>query len=130
MRSQQEFLVQQCKEPINGLLYTAGFHYSMIRFCAMHTVHLGIGLFANGGAFFELLKVRYFPGQDQAERFRVAFAMFKNFIKQHNIRCSQPQFKSWMFMSNGDEYCFFTAKVSRLTHAAVEFGYTGVGRAS
>ena len=78
MRSQQEFLVQQCKEPINRLLYAAGFHYSMIRFCAMHTVHLGIGLFANGGAFFELLKVNYFPGRDQAERFRAAFAMFKN----------------------------------------------------
>ena len=117
IRTQEQFLRQQLGSPVNSIVYIARFHYSMIRFDCMHCVQLGIGLFANGGCFHELLKIQeWWPGPDQASRFRMAYASFKQFLKESNQwECSQPCFKPYMLVSkSGDEFCYFAAKVSCL----------------
>ena len=112
VRTQAEFLTEQLQEPINSLVYVAGFHYSMLRFCSMHVVQLGTGLHANGGGMWELLKVGHFQGRDRHAQFRAAFRSFREFLNAHKIVCSQPQFKTWMLVNTGEEYCFFVAKAS------------------
>ena len=112
--SQRDFVLTQLGHPLNTLTLVAGWHYTQIRFCSMHSVQLGIGLFSNGGAFFELLAVGWFEGADQAAKFRWAFASFKKFLKDRKLQCSQPVFKPWMFVTTGQDYCFFGSKARRL----------------
>ena len=116
VRSHKEFLLEQVGDPINAMIYIKGFHMSFLRFCSMHTINLGIGLFANGGAIFELMKVGHFEGTDLHSRFRAAFRSFKGFLRANGVECSQPVFKPWMFISTGTEYCFFASKVTYLNH--------------
>ena len=111
VRTHREFLLEELGSPLNMLVYTARFHYAMIKFDSMHTVNLGCGLHANGSAWFELLKVNWFGQGDRHLLFRNAFRNFKHFTKSHRIETSQPVFKPWMLVTTGDEYCFFTTKV-------------------
>ena len=111
IRSNRQFLLEEMGEPTNMLVYVAKFDYSIIKWDAMHTVNLGCGLFANGGCWFELLKVQWFGNGDKATQFRTAFRMFKRFLQRHNILSSQPVFKPWMLVMTGEEYCFFASKV-------------------
>ena len=111
-RTHLEFISTQLGEPWNALVMTAGWHFRFIRWCSMHVVNLGIGLFANGGAWHELAKIGWFEGTDAAARFRTGFSSFKAFLKCNKIECSQPVFKPWMFVASGDEYCFFGAKAT------------------
>ena len=61
---------------------------------------------------FELFKVGWFHGDDKASKLRHAFLRFKQFIRKHKIDCSQPPFKSFMYVTNGEEYCYFGSKAS------------------
>ena len=110
IRSHAEFLAQQLNEPINSLCYTAKFHYHFLRFCSVHTVQLGIAQFCHGGCLHELYKAGWYQGEDKAEKLRRAFLRFKEFIRKHKIECSQPPFKSYMFVTSGEEYCYFGSK--------------------
>ena len=112
IRSHQQFLLEEVGEPINSLLFVARFDYTMIKYDAMHSVNLGCGLHANGGAFYELMKVFWWGRVDQGSVFRNAYRSFKDFLRRFNIQCSQPQFKTWMLVSKGDDYCFFASKAS------------------
>ena len=112
VRTHRDFLLGELGEPYNGLIYVKGFHYSMIRFDSMHSVNLGTGLFTNGGAFFELFKLNWFRGDDQAAQWRAAYTSFKAFLEKHKIQCSQPQFRAWMLVRRGEEYCYFASKAS------------------
>ena len=112
IRTHAEFLAEQLNEPINSLIYTARFDYRFIRFCSVHTIQLGIAQFCHGGCFFELFKVGWFPGDDKASKMRHAFIRFKEFIRKHKIECSQPPFKSYMYVTSGEEYCYFGSKAS------------------
>ena len=78
----------------------------------MHTVNLGCGLFTNGGGLFELLKIAWFPGDTEAQRWRAADQSFRSFLRKHKIVCSQPALKSWMLVLRGEEYCYFATKAS------------------
>ena len=111
VRSHREFLLEELGSPINMLIFTAKFHYQMIKFDSMHTVNLGCGLHANGSAWFELLKLSWFGQGDRGQLFRNAFRSFKNFTRSHQIPTSQPVFKPWMLVMSGEEYCFFATKV-------------------
>ena len=110
-RSHLEFLTHIMSSRGCPLIYVKGFHYSMIRWCSMHSVQLGAGLFLNGGCFHELMQIQWFPGNTQAERYRNAFRKFKAFINRHKIKCSQPTFKVWMYVATGEESCTFRSKV-------------------
>ncbi|CAE7240393.1 ppk25 [Symbiodinium sp. CCMP2456] len=112
MRTHAQFLAEQLNEPINSLCYTARFHYHLIRFCSVHTVQLGIAQFCHGGCLYELFQVQWFRGDDKASKLRHAFICFKDFIRKHKIQCSQPPFKSYMYVTSGEEYCFFGSKAS------------------
>ena len=112
IRTHAEFLAEQLNEPINSLIYTARFDYRFIRFCSVHTIQLGIAQFCHGGCFFELFKVGWFPGDDKASKMRHAFIRFKEFSRKHKIECSQPPFKSYMYVTSGEEYCYFGSKAS------------------
>ena len=112
IRTNKEFLNESIGEPLNALILTAGFHYSFLRFDSMHSVNLGCGLFTNGSALFELLKVGWFPGVNSAARWRVADQVFRSFLQKHKITCSQPTFKSWMLVLRGEDYCYFATKAS------------------
>ena len=113
LRTHRQFLLEELGEPYNGLIFVKGFHYTMLRFDSMHTINLGTGLFANGGAFFQLFKLNCFAGQDKAAQWRAAYTSFKQFLKMHKIRCSQPQFKAWMLVLRGEDYCYFASKAFR-----------------
>ncbi|CAE7566096.1 ppk25, partial [Symbiodinium sp. CCMP2456] len=110
IRTHREFLNESIGEPLNALILTAGFHYSMLRFDSMHSVNLGCGLFTNGGALFELFKIGWFPGDSDAAQWRAADQNFRCFLQKHKIACSQPAFKSWMLVLRGEEYCYFATK--------------------
>ena len=112
VRSHRQFLLQQVGEPINALIFVKGFHMTFLRFCSMHTINLGVGLFTNGGAMYELMKVGHFAGTDATGRFRTAFKCFKDFVKAQGIQFSQPCFKPWMLINSGGEYCYFTSKAA------------------
>ena len=114
-RTHREFLLEEVGDPINSLVYVAGFHYRMLRMDSMHTINLGCGLFANGGAMYEMLKVNHFGAGDKAAVFRTAFRCFKAFTKAQGIECSQPVFKPWFLVSRGqgEEFCYFASKVPR-----------------
>ena len=111
MRSNRQFLLEELGDPVNMLVYVAKFHYTIIKWDAMHAVNLGCGLFANGGAWFELLKIQWFGNNDKPTQFRIAYRMFKRFLQRNNIVSSQPMFKTWMLVMTGEEYCFFASKV-------------------
>ena len=111
IRSQREFLLQIMNSEGCNLIFVKGFHYSMIRWCSMHSIQLGVGLFLNGGCWHELVKVQHFEGNSVADRFREAYRKFKIFCKTHKIECSQPCFKPWMYVSSGEESCTFRSKV-------------------
>ena len=111
MRTNRQFLLEEVLEPVNMLVYVAKFHYTILKWDSMHSVNLGCGLFANGGAMFELLKINWFGHGDRHLQFRKAYRMFKQFLKLHKIDSSQPLFKPWMLITTGEEYCFFVAKV-------------------
>ena len=110
-RSHQEFLMEEIGYPINALIYTAKFHYTMIKYDSMHSVNLGCGLHANGSAFHELLKIRWWAQGERAVQFRSAFRSFREFVKRHHVESSQPVFKPWMLVTGGEEYCYFATKV-------------------
>ena len=110
IRSHREFLLEELGEPFNGLIYVKDFHFSMIRWDPMHTVNLGCGLFANGGAFHELFKVDWFLGPDKIAQWRAAYTAFRAFCRTHKVECSQPVFKPWMLITCGEEYCWFASK--------------------
>ena len=110
-RTHLEFLNEVMSTRGCNLIYVAGFHYAMIRWCSMHSVQLGVGLFCNGGCFYELMKMGWFSGNTPAERYRSAFRKFKSFINSHGVECSQPTFKPWMYVSSGEESCTFRSKV-------------------
>ena len=93
----------------NALLYAIGVDFRMIRWCLMN---IGMSLFANGGAFHELLCHGHFPGDTDPEKFRNAFQSFTAWRKHHRIRCSQPLFKPYMRVTKGEEFCFFQSKDS------------------
>ena len=113
VRSHATFLNEIMGEPACSLIYIKGFHYGLIKWCAMHSVQLGVGLFLNGGCFYELLKINWFPGDNVACRFRSAYEKFKLFLRSNNIYdCSQPCFKPWMLVSNSEESCTLRSKVS------------------
>ena len=114
IRTHREFLLEELGEPNNGLIYVKGFHYVMLKFDSMHTVNLGTGLFTNGSALFELFKLNWFPGPDKAAQWRAAYVSFKTFLAKHKIQCSQPQFRSWMLVLRGEEYCYFSSKAFSL----------------
>ena len=111
-RSHAEFLTEQLNAPINSLVYTARFHYGFIRFCSVHAVNLGIALFCHGSVLFELFKLNWFAGIDKGSMLRHAFISFKEFCKKHKIQCSQPPFKSYMYVTTGEEYCYLGTKAS------------------
>ena len=94
----------------NPILYAIGFDYRSIRWCSMHAVNLGIGLHANGGCFHELLAQGYFPGETETIRFSNAFREFRTWCRSNQISCSQSMFKPYMFVTKGDEYCYFQTK--------------------
>ena len=110
-RTHRQFLLEELGEPTNMLVYTAKFHFTVIKWDTMHSVNLGAGLHANGGAWFELLKIKWFGEGDKNLVFRSAFRLFKRFLARNKIQCSQPVFKPWMLVTSGEEYCFFTSKV-------------------
>ena len=110
IRSHREFLLEEIGEPFNGLIFVKGFEYSMLRFDMMHTVNLGCGLFANGGAFYELFKIHWFPGADKHAQWRAAYASFREFTRMYKVQCSQPVFKPWMLITRGEEYAWFSTK--------------------
>ncbi|CAE7815160.1 ppk25 [Symbiodinium sp. CCMP2456] len=112
IRTHAQFVQEQLNEPINSLLYTAKFHYSFIRFCSVHTVQLGIAQFCHGGVLWELSRLEWFGGNDKASMLRNAFISFKEFTRKHKIQCSQPPFKSYMYVTSGEEYCYLGTKAS------------------
>ena len=112
MRSHAQFLAEEVGEPVNFLIYVAGFNVHMIRFDPMHTVNLGCGLFSNGSGFYELLKLGWFGAGSKADKFSEAYTRFRSFTRRHKIECSQPQFKPWMLVNGVEEYCFLASKAT------------------
>ena len=110
-RTNQQFLLEEMGDPANMLVYTAKFHFTILKWDTMHSINLGAGLHANGGAWFELLKIKWFGEGDKNIVFRSAFRLFKRFLTRNKIQCSQPVFKPWMLATGGEEYCFFASKV-------------------
>lgn len=45
---------------VNPLVFTSGWRPSMLKYCVMHTLHLGILHHVNGGAFLTLKDYGYF----------------------------------------------------------------------
>ena len=119
IRSHRVFLTEILGSSACSLIYIKGFHYSMIRWCAMHAIQLGAGLFNNGGCFYELMKVSWFPGGTVADRYRNAFRDFKDFCSRHKIKCGQPIFKPWMYVSSGEESCTFRSKDPRSEYGSM-----------
>ena len=112
LRSHAQFLAEEIGEPLNCLIYVAGFNMNMIRFDTMHTVNLGCGLFSNGSGFYELMKLGWFAGSSKPEKFIDAYRKFRSFTRKHKIDCSQPQFKPWMLVNGVEEYCFLASKAT------------------
>ena len=110
IRSHQKFLSDIMAPHGCGLIYCKGFHYTIIRWCSMHSVQLGAGLFLNGGCFFELMKISWWGGGSAATCYRAAYRSFKKFLTDHKIQCSQPIFKPYMYVSTGEESCTFRSK--------------------
>ena len=75
-------------------------------------MNLGIALFCHGSVLFELFKLNWFAGIDKGSMLRHAFISFKEFCKKHKIQCSQPPFKSYMYVTTGEEYCYLGTKAS------------------
>ena len=115
IRSHATFINEIMSSPGCNLIFVRKFHYSMIRWCSMHCVQLGVAQFLNGGCWFELTKVSWFPGQSETERFRGAYRKFKTFLRLHKIKQrSQPVFKPWMYVSTGEESCTLRAKAPKI----------------
>ena len=118
-RTHAAFIQEQLPQdrPCNTLCYNFGFDYKCIRLCTMHVCNLGIGLFANGGAFHELLEHQVFDGETMTEKFLRAYRMFKTWCSTNNISCSQSTFKPYMLVtSKGEDYCFFQTKDPNLQY--------------
>ena len=111
VRTNRQFLLEEISDPLNMLVYVAKFHYTVLKWDYMHSVNLGCGLHANGGAWFELLKVNWFGNGEKHVQFRNGYRKFKQFLKVNNVESSQPLFKPWMLITTGEEYCFFASKV-------------------
>ena len=58
------FCFQFRKGFINPLAFTVGFHPTLIRYCLMHTLHLGLAHFCNGGALLCLMSFGYFSNSE------------------------------------------------------------------
>eukprot|EP00439_Symbiodinium_sp_Y106_P030684 s922_g3.t1 len=111
-RSHRDFMLTMLGEPLNSLVYVAGFHFRLIKFDTMHCTNLGIGQFTNGGAFKELLKINFWPGSDNTAKFREGYKSFKAFLAAQHLSCSQPLFKPFMLVLTGEDYGLFASKVS------------------
>ena len=112
-RSHLTFLTEIMGSSGCHLIFVKKFQYSMLRWCSMHAVQLGVGLFLNGGCIYELMQREWFTGNTVADQYRDAYKSFKKFLKEHRIVCSQPAFKPWMYVSSGEESCTFRSKVLR-----------------
>ena len=112
LRSHAQFLAEEVGEPLNSLIYVAGFNVHMIKFDTMHTVNLGCGLFSNGSGLHELLKLGWFGGGNKASKLSTAYTRFRAFTGRYRIECSQPQFKPWMLVNGVEEYCFLASKAT------------------
>ena len=77
------------------LILLRRFDVSMIQWCLLHTLHIGLLFTANGGALSFLLEELGMwspPGADFRLRLRTAHAEFKAWLKRHHIPCSQRPF--------------------------------------
>ena len=109
-RSQREFLLTMLGEPMNRLVYVAGFHHRLVKFDTMHAASLGVGQFTNGSALKQLLDIKHFSGADTTAMFREAYRSFKAFLADHKLQCSQPLFRPWMLILSGEDYGLFASK--------------------
>lgn len=107
-----EFLEKRIPErgvcPFIGIRH---FHPSMIRWCMMHVVHLGLLFVCNGSAMNLLLRFGWFGGDESTTGMKLArvYKRFKEWTAEHKIECSQPPFSEKMiFKKNSD--VLFTAK--------------------
>ena len=120
VRTQEAFLLESLSlPPACSLIYTAGWHYSMVRWCSMHVVQLGVGLHTLGSGIRELLDVAHFSDGRPlagscavAESFKRMTSKFKLFCRAHSLEHSQPPFKPYMLIQTAEDFCFLHAKAT------------------
>lgn len=95
----------------NAILWTAGFDWSMLRGCSMHTVQLGCGLDTNGSVLRTLIDFGKYGPPPLSNQMSVAWGHFKDWRRANKVQCSQPAFKAWMLVSNSDDMCLLKSKV-------------------
>ena len=110
-RTHATFLSDLMNDDGCNLMYIRKFNFRMLRWCSMHSIQLGCGLFLNGGCWYELQKVGWFPGTTAHEQCRSAYRSFKSWLKTNKVECTQPAFKPWMFVCNAEESCSLRSKV-------------------
>ncbi|CAK9091262.1 Uncharacterized protein SCF082_LOCUS42995 [Durusdinium trenchii] len=90
---------------ISPLVGLKGFHPSIIRWCLMHALHLGLLYTANGGTMNLLVKCCYWAPADEPTRVHLhrAYIDFKTWCVRKRINCSQPAFKeNLLYLKTGD----------------------------
>ena len=94
--SDSQFMTQCVGRPLCPLACVAGFRPQMVRFCYMHSVHLGICQFVNASGVYELIKYGYLGGNPNAT------------LSDH-LDCLPRRLNSWCAMSNirQDLFLFF-----------------------
>ncbi|CAK8995261.1 Uncharacterized protein SCF082_LOCUS4272 [Durusdinium trenchii] len=106
-----QFIARRLKEnQLCPLLRLEGFDPSIIKFCSMHALNLGLLFSCNAGALLLLCEdLTHFGQGTFAEQLDEAYRDFLAFCRSRQIRHSQPPFIPRMVKKkNGDE--LFTAK--------------------
>ncbi|CAL1132282.1 unnamed protein product [Cladocopium goreaui] len=109
--SLEQFLARRLKDrQLCPLRHLKGFHHTIIRFCSMHTLNLGLLYVCNAGALLLLCEdFEYFGTGTFAEQLDVAYQDFLAFCRSKRIPHSQPPFLPRMVKKkDGNE--LFTAK--------------------
>jgi len=87
-------LLRLPKMAVCPLAQSPGFHTQMLRKCSMHCCNLGFGGGVNGNCLVELVEEGFFGdvGLPAETLYHQAWADFKRFCAENEIRCSQPPF--------------------------------------
>lgn len=92
------------------LIKLRGFHPSILRWCTMHTLNLGLMFTANGGSLILLAEeLQYFGPDTFGDQIDRAYQHFTSFCRSRKIQHSQPPFTRKMVKKKSGEN-LFTAK--------------------
>ncbi|CAE7221918.1 unnamed protein product [Symbiodinium sp. CCMP2592] len=92
------------EDPVNAMLCHHGFHPSMLAWCSMHQLNLGIMQDFSGSAILLLVRISFFGNYNAEDHLRESMKectrRFKDFCKLHSFECSQCWLTTGMLHDN------------------------------